>query len=273
MSLYRIEGIVLRSSDLGEADRLVGIYTPDRGKLRLVAKGSRRHRSRLSAGIQPFTRSMFLCWHGRNLDGISQLQVLESFRMLREDLEAMAAAVYACELVDALAAEGDANPRLYKLLLETLRVLSGNAGRTATGAGAVRSYRDLSGDCFLLLAFQWQALAALGFCPELERCIICGDPLTIKGGDLGFSPAEGGVICRRHSGDSGIPRVPGKVIGALRGLLRVPLRAAPLLRLMPGDAGVLIGLSRSYLSHVLERDLRSKRWLDMLGIGKPFGEG
>ncbi|HEX6989777.1 MAG TPA: DNA repair protein RecO, partial [Bacillota bacterium] len=124
MALYRCEGVVLRARDLAEADRLVILYTPDRGKHRAVARGARRPRSRLASGIQPFTRALYLCWRGRSLDGISQVEVIEGFAPLRTDLERLAAATYACELIDAITQESDPQPRLFALLVFTLRALA-----------------------------------------------------------------------------------------------------------------------------------------------------
>lgn len=135
MALYRCEGVVLRTRDLAEADRLVIMYTPDRGKHRAVARGARRPRSRLAAGIQPFTRAMYLCWKGRNLDGISQVEVVEGFAPLRTSLERLAAATYACELIDAVTQDNDPQPRLYALLVFTLRALAETTSDAVAPAG------------------------------------------------------------------------------------------------------------------------------------------
>lgn len=251
---------MLRAANLGEADRLVSIYTPDRGKMRVVARGARRLRSRLAPGIQPFTRSLFLCWRGRSLDGISQVQVLDGFRGLRESLEAMTAGAYACELIDVAAGEGDANPSLYNLLFSVLRLLDNRAGSRDARAGI-----DLAGDHVLLLAFQWQALALLGYRPRLEKCVSCSEPVKPAGGQVWFSLADGGVVCRDHAHN---PRdwrqVPGPVIGILQGLLRMPLKAAPNLHLAPEQKNALTALTREFRTYVLERSLRSDRLWDLL---------
>lgn len=259
MALYRCEGVVLRARDFGEADKLVTIYTPDRGKHRAVAKGARRVRSRLAAGIQPFTRAMFLCWRGRSLDGISQVEVIEGFSPLRTDLERLAAATYACELVDAVSQEGDAQPRVFALLVFTLRALA-EARPDAAGAAQV-----LDGLERLLLSFQWKLLALVGFRPTLDRCVVCGEPVEDGGGEVAVSLEAGGVVCRRHGQEAGSVRaVPGTVTGAVTGLLRAPLRAALGLRLSAGEAAALAALTRDFLAYQLERYPQSRAFLDVL---------
>ncbi|HEY8449449.1 MAG TPA: DNA repair protein RecO [Bacillota bacterium] len=258
MASYRLEGIVLRVHELGEADRLVTLYTPARGKCRLVAKGARRLRSRLAAGIQPLTHSRLLCWRGRSLDGISQVEVVDSFRPLRESLEALALATYACELVDALTAAEDANPRLYGLLLALLRTLADEAqARRRTGELAAGGER-------LLWAFQWKALALTGYRPALDGCAVCGDPAALAAAEVIVSLAEGGVVCPLHVGAGALLRVPVAVVGTIRGLLAAPLRAALNLRLSASEAGALAGLSRDFLNYVLERELHSEGFLELL---------
>jgi len=97
---YKVDGIVLRARDFGEADRIITILDRNLGKLEAVAKGARRTRSRLGGSCQPFSHNHFLLWHGRTLDGVIQCEVVHSFSSLREDLMRLAAASYMAELVD-----------------------------------------------------------------------------------------------------------------------------------------------------------------------------
>jgi len=261
VALYRCEGVVLRTHDLAEADRLVIMYTPDRGKHRAVAKGARRPRSRLAAGIQPFTRAVYLCWQGRNLDGISQVEVVESFAPLRAHLERLAAASYACELMDAVTQENDPQPRLYALLVFTLRALAEAEPEVHAESPAAL----LGGLERLLLSFQWKLLALTGFRPTFDRCIACGEPVADSAGEVAVSLAEGGVVCDRHARGAGMVRVlPAEVTGAVTGLLRAPLKAALGLRLSPGAAAALSALTRDYLAYHLERYPQSRAFLDVL---------
>lgn len=260
MALYRCEGIVLSARDFGEADRLVTVYTADRGLHRLIAKGARRVRSRLAAGVLPFSRSLFLCWQGRSLDGISQVEVVEGFSALRSDLERLAAATYACELMAAISQEGDHQPRLYPLLVHTLRALA------ALRPQAVPNGAVLDGLERLLLSYQWKLLALTGFRPALDRCVRCGEPAgNDAAGEIAISSQEGGVLCRHHVAELASVRiVPAAVAGAIIGLIGAPLRAAVSLRLDHREAAALAAVSRDFLHHLLERTPRSRSFLDTL---------
>jgi len=252
VALYRCEGVVLRTRDLAEADRLVIMYTPDRGKHQTIAQNARRPRSRLAAGIQPFTRALYLCWRGRSLDGISQVEVIEGFPPLRTNLERLAAATYACELIDVVTQENDPQPRLFALLVFTLRAL---AEVDPEPPGLER----------LLLSYQWKLLALAGFRPAFDRCTLCGEPVAEHADEVVVSLAEGGVVCDRHAGGAEATRVlPAAVTGAVLGMLRSPLRSAVGLQLSPGAAAALAALSRDYLAYHLERYPQSRVFLEEL---------
>src|SRR5579875_3972014 len=129
MPLYKTEAVVLRAAAFGEADRLVTLLSPDHGKIRAVAKGTSRPRSRLAATVQPFVRGRYLLWQGRELDGISQAEALDVHRGLGLDVGAMAAASYCCELADALCQERQEARASYATLLATLGLLAARAGQ------------------------------------------------------------------------------------------------------------------------------------------------
>ena len=118
--LYRTEAIILRRADLGEADRLLTIFTPARGKLRVVAKGARKPASRKSGHVELFTRSTLLIAKARNLDIVSQAETVEAYRALREDLLRSTYAHYIVELLDRFTGEEEESAELYDLLADTL---------------------------------------------------------------------------------------------------------------------------------------------------------
>lgn len=261
MSLYRVDAIVIKTSDLGEADRLVTSYTRQRGRHRAVARGARRPKSRLAAGVQPFVYSEFHCWRGRTLDGISQCQVKESWRPLRESLEGMAAAAVACELTDAFAQEDDPDFRTFDLL---------RAGLSALAHAVPCPPETLER---LLTAFQWKLLAIKGFRPVLAACAACGRETprdffadaSSRGSKVPFSPAEGGLICSNCAPEAGdVLAVSRSAVLAVDAMIRRPLAAAPELPLPPGVGGEVAAVSRAFLTWVLEKDLRSRDFLDLL---------
>jgi len=174
----RVEAIVLRHSDWGEADRLLSLFTREEGKLRAIAKGARRLRSRKAGHLQPFTRVKLMLAHGRDLWIVTQAETVAAYLALREDLERIAHASYAVELLDRFTYEEGANRPLFDLLAITLQRL--NEGQPPFT---------------LLRYYELRLLDLLGFRPELFRCVGCGDEIQPQ--DQFFSPLLGGVLCPR----------------------------------------------------------------------------
>jgi DNA repair protein RecO (recombination protein O) len=174
--LYRTPAVVLKRMDLGEADRILTLFTRDEGKVRAVAKGVRRTTSRSAGHLEPFTVSDVLFAVGRELDVISQADTVESFRPIREDLVLTTHAYYLSEVVDLLTEERLENRAVFDTLVEALHALS------------------LSSDTKLvLISFHLRLLQALGYRPELRECITCRT--TIGPDHNRFAALLGGVLC------------------------------------------------------------------------------
>ncbi len=174
MSLYRDEGVVLRTLRLGEADRIVTMITKGHGKVRAVAKGVRRTKSKFGARLEPLSHVMLLCWQGRELDIVNQAEVTDTFRTVRQDLARVAKAYTVLEVTDQLSQERHANPRLFDMVVGALRALEA---------------RDAP---LLVPAFCLKVLALEGSAPVLEECVSCGE----REGLVAFDLVEGGVLCR-----------------------------------------------------------------------------
>lgn len=262
MPLYKTDAVVLKADDFGEAHRLVTLLTPLRGTLRAVAKGVRRPTSRLAGALLPFTHCRLLLWEGRTLDGISQAEIAESFRPLREDLGRMAGALYACELAAELIPEGPGGERegaaAFRLLLAVL-------GQLAYGPRADLATRY----CELHL------LRLGGFGPRLEVCAGCG---VAVGTPVWFSPTAGGCLCRGcAAGAAAGPTASAPAAAGSGGVLlgRAAVAGAhALIRARPGELGRLpvtpaaaeeLGAAlEGYLRHVLQKKLKSLDFLDIL---------
>ena len=121
--LYRDEGVVLRTIKLGEADRIVTIFTQGHGKVRAVAKGVRKTTSKFGARLEPTSRVALQCYKGRELDIVTQAETLESNRALREEYALLTHAIPMLEAVDQVAQEREPNPALYRMLTGALRTL------------------------------------------------------------------------------------------------------------------------------------------------------
>lgn len=174
MSLYRDQGVVLRTIRLGEADRIVTLVTREHGKVRAVAKGVRKTTSRFGGRLEPTSHVAALFWRGRELDIVTQADVVDSFGHVRDDLHRVAKAYTLLEVADAVAQERHPAPRLYDMLVGALRVLD-------------------EGDAALLVpAFLLKVLAVEGAAPELQVCVSCGEMVEL----VAFDALEGGALCR-----------------------------------------------------------------------------
>jgi len=167
---------VLRSYPFGEADRVVVLLSPNRGKLRTVAKGVRKTKSRFGGRLEPFTHVDLVLYSGRNLDTITQVSIIEAFANVRSDLDRVVAAGTMVEVADLVAQEGEATHRLFLLLHRGLRALDA---------------RNLHPD--LVTSFLLKAAEIIGIAPALEYCAGCGRDDDLRR----FSFAAGGVVCER----------------------------------------------------------------------------
>ncbi|MCS6939415.1 MAG: DNA repair protein RecO [Roseiflexus sp.] len=241
--VYRSEAIVIRRSDIGEADRVLTILTPS-GKRRVVAKGARKTQSRLAGHIELFTHTILMLAIGRNLHIVTQSSPLDRFERLRADLERIGAAYYAAELADRLIEEESENRRAFELLLGVLRALDAGASVDLT-----------------LRAYELHLLDALGYRPQLHECASCGAVLTEATNR--FSPAAGGALCPQCAGaDRQALPMSLPVFKLLRYLQVQPPEMAGELRISSTTCAAAESLLRAYLRHILERDLRSLAFLD-----------
>ncbi|HCC32872.1 MAG TPA: DNA repair protein RecO [Clostridiales bacterium] len=242
---YRLEAVVLRCRDLGETDRLVTLYSREHGKQQAVARGVRRAASRRAGSLQPFAHLRCLVARGRTLDVIAQVELLNSFAKLRDDLTLLTWAGHILELVDAAAGEGDRGAS-FPLLLAALHLLAGGADPELTAR-----------------AFELRHLSAAGLEPELTICCRCGGPLGDQG-ELRFNPAEGGAICAACGKTSGDRLLRRGILATMLYLKDADLRQVDRLVVSARDRAELEALLRAYLEFHLDRPLRSLAFLDTL---------
>ena len=231
MSLYRDQGIVLRTYKLGEADRIISFLTERHGKVRAVAKGVRKTKSKFGARLEPTTHVALQLYEGRELDIVTQAETIDHFRVIREDLGRLTRAVTLLEAADQVAMEREPNPELYRMLLGALRALSAD-------------------DSPLLVAgFHWKLLALEGYRPEVEGCVVCGATDDL----VAFDPIEGGLLCTTHRRGT---RVSPEAVALLQQILGGRLAAALREPASPATHEV-DHLATRVLEHHLERRLRS----------------
>ena len=174
---YRTHGIVLRTYKLGEADRIVVLVTPDRGMVRSVAKGVRKTRSKFGSRLEPMSHIALQLHEGRGeLQLITQVESVDHFRTIREDLDRLTKALAMLEAVDQVALQDEPAPELYRMLLGALRTLDANDSELVTAG------------------FFLKLLSLEGSGPQVEGCVQCGR----SEGLVGYSEADGGLVCRDH---------------------------------------------------------------------------
>lgn len=230
--LYRAEGIVLRTIKLGESDRIVTICTKERGKVRAVAKGVRKTKSKFGGRLEPTSHVALQCYEGRELDIVTQAESLDVFRLLREDLSRLGRAMAMLEAVENISQEGHENPALFAMLHGALREL------------------DRRNSPMIVGAFFWKLLAHDGMHPLLDRCSSCGSAHDLRFFDL----QHGGVACATcRRGTSLSPHVLDLVRSTLSGGL-----AGVLAESESAEAFAYEHLADEAMEHHLERRIRSR---------------
>jgi DNA repair protein RecO (recombination protein O) len=175
--LVKTEAVVLRSMRYGEADRILHVYTPHRGRISAIAKGVRRARSRFGGRLEPFFRLQIELHEGRGeLLTVTGAQTVNGHSNLRGDARALDAAARACDAVGRLFETSEPHPGVFNLLCRKLSLLDERPAE-ATRASA--------------LAFRLKLLVAAGLAPQLGGCACCGEREHL----VGFSGAAGGVVC------------------------------------------------------------------------------
>ena len=173
----KTEGVVLRSMRYGEADRILHVYTRDRGRMGAIAKGVRRSRSRFGGRLEPFSHVALVLHEGRSdLLTVTGADTVRSHVRLRDDAATLDAAARACDAVSRLFETGEPHPEVFNLLLNELALLEADAGNATHGNQ---------------LAFRLKLLLAAGLAPHLSACASCGEQEHLSG----FSGAAGGVVC------------------------------------------------------------------------------
>ena len=237
MGLYRDEGVVLRTHKLGEADRIISVLTRNHGKVRAVAKGVRKTKSRFGARLEPPTHLQLQLYEGRGeLHIVDQAETIDHFGVIRTDLERLTRAVSMLEAADQLGLEGEPNPALYQMLLGALRALAGHSGP------------------LVLPAFFLKVLALEGFRPIVDTCVECGTEDDLVAFDL----EAGGMHCREHR--LGVSISPDAVV-LLQDILGGRLGSALNVVASPATQEIDHLATRS-MEHHLERRLRSVAILD-----------
>jgi DNA repair protein RecO (recombination protein O) len=248
--LYATDAIVLSRFELGEADRVLTLITPELGKVRVIAKGIRRPTSRLGGSLEPFAELHVNLARGRTFDVVTGVAVGRAFLRMRDSLESAATAWYLAELADRSLEERHAAEPVYLLLRRAYELLD---------AGMVPDR--------VARWYEMHLADELGFRPEVDRCVEC-DRVLEAGEAFRWVPTLGGVLCERCPGPpAATTRLSLEALKLLKAYQRLDVEALAALRLPVAVEGEVEEAMRSFIRVVLERDARSLGFLDEVRAG------
>ncbi len=248
--LYTTDAIVLSRFDYGEADRILTLLTPGLGKIKAIAKGIRRPTSRIGGSLEPLAELRLQLAKGRNFDVVTQVTMQHAWLGLRERLEVTATAWYCAELVDRSLEERHAAEPLYLLLRRAYELL--DAGMSP---GRVARW------------FEMRLCDELGVRPEVDRCVEC-DRLLDPDDEVRWISLLGGVLCARHAGPSqAAAGLSTDALRVLKAYQRMDIEGLAGLRLPPAVEAEVERCLGEFLRHVMERDTRSRHFLEEVRAG------
>jgi DNA repair protein RecO (recombination protein O) len=236
MALVKAEGIVIRSMNMGETSKLVTLFTREFGLLKVVAKGSRSSKSRIGAALEPLTVSRIVYYQkeNRDLQFLSQADIIEFFPNLPADLEKWGYANACAELVSRSQSDTEITPKLYPILLNTIRAMN-----ESTADARV---------CFW--GFQMKLCGVLGVAPNLRRCLNCntaGPPVQVY-----FDIARGGFICNNCPPPLEAQQLSGETLRLLSDFQSLPAEKLSRYQISPVARREIENFFRAYFAFHLE---------------------
>ncbi len=244
MSTIKTQGIIIKRSNLGDADKILTVYTKDRGKLKAIAKGIRRINSKLAGELEPYSLVDFQFHEGKSLDTVTSAVTIEDASVLAKSCEDFTKAHYFGELIDKLTEEGEKNSDLFEILrLALFRLCKGDDNP------------------FLLPFYELKVLDRLGYNPQVYYCVRCRRKLL--NGENYFSYQDGGVVCGECA-KYGLPQISVNTIKIFRLIIESDISLVDRLKV---DSETLLELENvldKYTTNILERETKSKKILKSL---------
>ena len=239
---YVTEALILSVRDMGEADRLVTLFSREHGKISAAAYGARRTRSRLAGTVQSFAQVSVSLIPGRSLDTIGQCEVIRSFSELREDLELMTYGAFLTELISELWPDRSPEPSAFDVLIGAWALLSEKNPRLVSIAGA------------------WQLLALAGFHPEYAHCVACGRVLALP---AFFDACAGGGVCLDCEHE-GLQPLNEEVCEFVAILLNINWKSPIQFKVTGATLLKAEKMLIEFIAHRIEHPLKSVRFIQMM---------
>ncbi|MFH0886953.1 MAG: DNA repair protein RecO [bacterium] len=243
MPLYKVTAINLNSRNFGEADKVLTLFTYEKGKIQAIAKGARRVKSKFGARLEIFSHNRYLLASGRTFEIISQAETIESFRGLREKEDSIKLGSYMLWLIHQFAADHHASEDLFRFLLHNLRMLDQGAD-----------------PAILLRTFEIGLIKHEGFSPVLEECVSCGKKADKLRAKVSFCFDRRGIVCSNCK--KTMPKISDISSGAVAWIRQVldgkyiSLKEMQKLDKMDPDVDIL---NESFLEHQLGKEIKNHR--------------
>jgi len=246
MPLLKVGGIVLKQVNVGEADKIITLFTDKKGKIQAVAHGARKAKSRFISSTQPFSYCEYVLYKGKNLYTINQSEVKESFQELLNDLYSLTYGSYFMELVDVLTQEEESNIELFRLLLKALYLLNEK-----------QFDKEL-----IVRAFEIKSMAISGYLPNLNKCVVCYGAVS---SEIRFSSKLGGVICGKCvQEDRYSTKTDPSTINTMRYLVKMDIERIHTLKVSAIVKNEMKKILKNYIKYYLEREFKSLEFIEEL---------
>lgn len=239
--IYKVQGIVLKRTNLAEADRILTVFTREKGKIKVIAKGVRKTLSKLAGHLELFCLVDLRLAEGRNLDIITDAQVKKCFLNLRGNLRSTTTAYYLTEITEKMTAENQKHPEIFDLLLDVLQDVNQKQSQ------------------LLVSYFELNFLNESGFKPELYRCLLCHGKILPK--DNYFSFQEGGLVCKNCSNTTLNFKISDSAIKVLRLFLKHKLSFVDKIKLDQKTVKEVSKITHQYLQYIHQKEFNSHKFL------------
>ncbi|WP_091013996.1 MULTISPECIES: DNA repair protein RecO [Paenibacillus] len=244
--LYRVEGIVIRSMDYGEGNKIITLCTESGGKVGVLVRGAKKPKSRHAALVQPFTYGQYVYFRNTGLGTLNAGEIVESYHELREDLVKASYASYACELLDRVLQDEETGTFWFKQLKACLQAL-----------------KEEKDPVVITSLYEMKILQASGYGPQFDECISCNQERPDE--QLFISPRLGGVLCRacKHFDPPAISVSP-RALKLMRLFAQLDLQRLGNISVSESTRDEIKKLMRAFMDHQLGLNLKSRSFLDQM---------
>jgi len=242
--LYKVEGIVIRSMDYGEGNKIITLFSKEAGKVSVMVRGAKKLKSRHSAAAQLFTYGEYVFYKSGQMGTLNHAEIVQSHHILREDLRMAAYCSYVSELTDRMLDDSETNLFLFEQC-----------------KAAFQAMADGKDPEIIVHIYEMKMLAFAGYMPELEQCVSCGEPSE----EMVFSVSMGGILCGScKNKDIKAYELSGTLLKLLRLFAKIDIRRLGQTDVKEQTKLQLKMLIRAYMDAHMGVQLKSRSFLEQM---------